>query len=278
MSKYFDERYLVNYDSYDDLNLYEVGCQKCPSQYSFGPIIRDNYVLHYIVDGCGILQLDGREHSVFAGQAFITPPNLVTFYQADRETPWEYIWIHFNGKKTRELLQEVGIAPETPVYAPISSTQELYNYMLDMLRHSEEEYRCIGDLYQMFQVMIHLSPNRTIPEKLDQTDAYIRAALNFIERKYTDPVRIQDVADFCGLDRSYLSKLFKHATNYSLQEYLIYFRIHKAKQLLQNSNLPIQHVAYAVGYPDPFAFSKVFKKETGVSPTYYRQKHLVIPK
>ena len=48
-AKTFDEVYLVNYSSYDDVNLYEVGCQKCDPSYGYGPIIRKLYILHYVV-------------------------------------------------------------------------------------------------------------------------------------------------------------------------------------------------------------------------------------
>ena len=58
------------------------------------------------------------------------------------------------------------------------------------------------------------------------------------------------------------------------QEYLIFYRVKKAKQLLKDPDLPIQHIAYSVGYNDPFAFSKVFKKETGISPSQYRTDYL----
>lgn len=56
-AKTFDEVYLVNYSSYDDVNLYEVGCQKCDPSYGYGPIIRKLYILHYVVSGEGICAL-----------------------------------------------------------------------------------------------------------------------------------------------------------------------------------------------------------------------------
>lgn len=62
--KHYDECYFVDYDSYEDLNLYEVGCQNCIPNYSFGPIIRNNYVLHYILNGCGKL-LSMKKNSRF---------------------------------------------------------------------------------------------------------------------------------------------------------------------------------------------------------------------
>lgn len=83
---------------------------------------------------------------------------------------------------------------------------------------------------------------------------------------------MQSIADFCGIDRSYLSKVFKYATGYTIQEYLIRFRIKKAKQLLKETAMPVQHVSYSVGYNDAFSFSKVFKKQTGMSPSVWRNE------
>lgn len=284
--KHYDECYFVDYDSYDDLNLYEVGCQKCLPSYSFGPIIRNNYVLHYIISGRGTLFLDEKEFSVSAHQAFITPPFLPAFYKADSDEPWSYIWIHFNGQKAMDLLHQAGITREHPVFiaqntvfSPDSSgTQdsvpELEKCLLDILYHHENEYHCIGNLYHMFQILINTSSRKPDPHETDCQLNYIRNVINYIRKKYADPIHIQDIADYCGLDRSYLSKLFKNATNYSPQEYLIYVRMNKAKKLLKNEDLSIQNIAYSVGYPDPFAFSKIFKKEVGISPSVYREQYL----
>lgn len=94
-----------------------------------------------------------------------------------------------------------------------------------------------------------------------KTDAltYIQNTICFIRQKYSDPIRIQDIADYCGLNRSYLTRLFKHATGYTPQEYLAQYRINQAKQLLEENSMSIQHIAYCVGYNDAFTFSKLLR-------------------
>lgn len=273
-TKHYDECYFVDYDSYDDLSLYEVGCQKCPPKYSFGPIMRDNYVLHYILEGSGTLYLGDTSYPVSGSQAFIVPPNTVCFYEADDKHPWNYIWIHFNGKKASELLFKAGISADAPVFTPSEPSSELRSCMEQLLLHNDQEYECIGNLYRLFQLLIRTSSHTPEPEETDKSLTYIREVIKFITKKYSEPIKVQQIADFCGLERSYLSKMFRRATNYTPQEYLIFFRMKKAKQLLRDPKLPIQHVAYAVGYNDPFAFSKIFKKEVGMSPTQYREQHL----
>ena len=272
--KHYDECYFVDYDSYEDLNLYEVGCQNCIPNYSFGPIIRYNYVLHYILNGCGKLYVDEKEFPVSSGQAFVTQPHIPVYYKADASDPWNYIWIHFNGQKTIDFLNQAGITRNTPVFIPENSSSALHDCITEILHNHEQEYACIGNLYRMFQIMADSSSNKPQPVSYDNQMTYIHNCINYIKKKYAEPIHIQDIAEYCGLDRSYLSKLFKSATNYTPQEYLIYVRINKAKKLLKNNELSIQNVAYSVGYPDPFAFSKIFKKQVGVSPSLYRHQHL----
>lgn len=269
--KTFDECYLPNYDSYSDLGLYEIGCQKCPPSYGYGPIIRDTYILHYILDGKGTLYANDKEYPVSDKQAFIAYPGELTYYEADAKEPWNYIWIRFHGVKVPDLVHDAGFSKDTPVFIPDSPCPQLDQCLLNILHHHDKEYACIGNVYLMFQLMSETTTNK--PAKTSDagnTLLYIKAVTDYITKKYSEPVRIKEIADYLGLDRSYLCKLFKRATNYTPMEYLISFRIRKARQLLKQTDLPIQHIAYSVGYSDPFAFSKLFKRETGMSPSDYR--------
>ncbi len=62
----------LNYSQYEDLRLYEVGIQRCAPSYSFGPIIRDRYILHYVFEGEGVLRIDDKEFKVKSNSFFAT--------------------------------------------------------------------------------------------------------------------------------------------------------------------------------------------------------------
>jgi AraC-like DNA-binding protein len=66
---------------------------------------------------------------------------------------------------------------------------------------------------------------------------------------------------------------FKKTFGLSLIDYLIKVRISHARELLGNVNLPISHIAESCGYEDGAYFSKLFKKQTGFSPTEYRRRN-----
>lgn len=271
--KPYDECYFVNYQSYEDLRLYEVGSYECPPSYHFGPILRDHYILHFIRKGKGFLRMGEKDFPVEPNQAFITPPRELIYYEADRENPWSYIWIIFNGKKAIELLHEMGFSKQTPIFSPTLPCPEISQCMEVLLQNHGREYLCIGMLYQLFYHMIQTSRYK-IEKKAKQNDVlpYIQKALDYITEKYSEPIKIHEIAEYCGLNRSYLTRIFRDATGETPQEYLIRHRINKAQMLLHTTHFPVQHIAYSVGYTDPFAFSKLFKQKTGMSPSTYREQ------
>lgn len=262
----------LNYSQYEDLRLYEVGLQRCEQGYEVGPIIRDKYILHYVFQGEGVLYMDQKNYPVKEGQLFLLPPNTLVRYQADQKNPWHYIWIHVHGFKAVELLQKAGLSRKSPVFVPTDSAEKLEKLLLGIYEHHDKEYTCMGNLYHFFQQLIDTSSNK--PEEKNEAEPalnYVQWVVEYINQKYSEPIGVRSISESCGIDRSYLSKIFKYATGYTLQEYLIQFRVKKAKQLLKETSLSVQHVSYSVGYNDAFSFSKVFKKQTGMSPTEWRK-------
>ena len=262
----------LNYSQYEDLRLYEVGIQRCAPSYSFGPIIRDRYILHYVFEGEGVLRIDDKEFKVKSNSFFLLPPDVLVQYQADEKKPWQYAWIHFHGFKSTEIVRSIGMTRKEPVYVPIEENSQLKDAVINLIMYKENE--CIGYMYILFDKMNRWT--RHVEKKAGtnlRTMNYMREAIQYINTKYCESIMVQQIADHCGVDRAYLSKIFKYATGKTLQEYLIQFRIKRAKQLLKDTDLSVKYVSFSVGYNDPFTFSKVFKKQEGVSPSVWRKNH-----
>ena len=109
MALHYEAIHWLNYSNYEDLRFYEIGHQKCEPNYDYGPIIRDKFILHYVVKGKGRLEMDGQVFPVESNQAFVIPADVLSYYQADAAEPWEYIWLQFHGPKAVEILQKAGI-------------------------------------------------------------------------------------------------------------------------------------------------------------------------
>ena len=89
---------------------------------------------------------------------------------------------------------------------------------------------------------------------------------------------MEDIALFCNLNQIYLGKIFKKSLNQTLQQFLIFYRMNKAAELLKYSTISIGDVAKQVGYPNQLNFSRAFKNVFGLSPQNWRKENQLITK
>lgn len=94
---------------------------------------------------------------------------------------------------------------------------------------------------------------------------------SYIEEHYMKEVRLADLAIVAHVTPAYLGARFKREMGISFTEYLISYRLEKAKRLLKESSAPVKEIASAVGYADHVQFEKTFKKRVGLTPGKYRK-------
>ncbi len=96
---------------------------------------------------------------------------------------------------------------------------------------------------------------------------------SFVEEHFSEEdLSLTKVAEHIGLSPNHLSKVFKDETGQSFTKYLTDYRINVAKKMLDSSKKRSSEIAELVGYPDPHYFSSVFKKQTGLTPSQYRER------
>jgi AraC family transcriptional regulator of arabinose operon len=103
-------------------------------------------------------------------------------------------------------------------------------------------------------------------------DERVRRAMDYLERRLAEKIRLDDVADAVGLSSSRLAHLFKDETAQTVQGYLEARRMQVAADLLQRTSFPVKQVAAAVGFESQFYFSQRFSRWTGLSPLAYRRR------
>lgn len=89
---------------------------------------------------------------------------------------------------------------------------------------------------------------------------------------YTDPeLSVQAIAVHAGISEVHLRRIFKSALNTTPTRYINYLRLEKAKNMLISSNYTIAEISLSVGFLDQYYFSRLFKKEIGISPSEYKR-------
>lgn len=258
------------------LNLDYCGTEICDPGHFYGPAVRHSYLIHVIREGKGIFRCGGKEFHLGEGQAFLIVPGIETFYQADMEDPWKYMWIGFHGYMSDQIVRRIGFTKETPCVS-LNDTDKLQEIMLEMLDASQLTFSNflirLGGMDRFFGNLIEQSEMKKVdrPRYEYPQEIYVKQAMLFMMHNYPERIKIDALADQIGITRNYLAKSFQKELGVSPQEFLINLRMEKAAALLSNSAIPINEVAAKVGYPDPLAFSKKFKESYGMSPKSYRE-------
>ena len=104
----------------------------------------------------------------------------------------------------------------------------------------------------------------------DQHHAVITKAIGYLSAHYSEAVTLSSLAKTVGVHPSYLSALFPQVTGLTFREYLNRIRIERALYLLTNTDYPIMDIAISCGFNDQSYFTKVFKKQTGLTPRQFR--------
>jgi len=259
-----------------DLIPYMIGHEQCRSGHSWGPGIRDYYLVHYVKQGVGIFRADGKEYALQAGQMFFIFPESISYYAADEQEPWEYFWVGFGGSRAAQFLSQVGITQQNPVFTCREQQQMaqcLQSMLLNYDNHPSHRLRFTGLMYTLISYLMDDSMGSINPS--GSADQYYNRATEYIAQNYSHAMTVSELAGFIGIDRKYLYQIFKKTCSLSPEEYIIRFRMDRACELMGNEALPISTIAHSVGYGDPLLFSKMFKKNLGKSPSDYRKAKAV---
>ena len=235
-----------------DMNPIIAGQQVCPPGHGTHPHIRQYMLLHFVYSGSGTLQIQGREHSVQAGQVFLITPGVLCSYCADTTDPWHYGWIGFTGRLA-------GRFSELPAVFQLSS--ELMALVRQSLSDPDvTEYRLAGVLLRLYETLISNSGD---------ANRYVQQIENYIRLSYMQPIRVEQLAKQLNLDRRYLTRLFKQSTGLSIQDYLLKIRLQEADKYLRQGR-SVKEAAGLSGYGDVSNFSKLFKRHYGITPAQRR--------
>lgn len=268
-------------ENFVDLGLYQFGWEQCDPSHSFGPAARNHYLFHYCLSGTGTLIAENSKkesvtYQIKSGQGFMLFPHQICTYIADRDIPWEYAWIEFDGLRAKETIEAAGLSVNGPVYRArhkdISETMK--SEMLYIVNHKEESsFHLIGHLYLFIDSLLRSSTSAPISKGNRLRDFYIKEAFSFIEQNFQNDISVEDIASFCGLNRSYFGKIFHECTGKSPQEFLISYRMTKAAELLKLTRFSIGDIGNAVGYPNQLHFSRAFKNVYGIPPRQWRNEN-----
>ncbi len=256
-----------------DVYMVNCGYEDCHPNFLCPPHRRKYYLLHYVTRGSGYYEVNGRSYVVKEGDLFlIYPGELVSYASPDAAHPWSFCWIGFSGAMTEKYFTETGIQPKTYVISLnergfLSNIQNCIDYT-DANSDSISQYRLNMTLLNALDILqSHCSRKWKNP----QPSALADRAVRYVEFNYMNGIKPRDIAAHLSVDRTYLYRVFRNYLHTSPEQYLIRYRIGKAVELMEERRYSVTQISHFVGIQDVYHFSKMFKKNMGMSPRDYQK-------
>ena len=234
-----------------DISLIHTGKEHCPPGHICS-MPRDEFIIHFVLDGTGFYSAGGQTWSLTPGQMFVIYPNEPVTYGADETNPWTYAWIGFRGIRAHSMVKECGFS-KNQLVLPAPDQKIILKHIDYMLNH--KQLSKANDLRRQAYLILLLAELAGFHEK--------QSAQNKKNAKY-----VYSTSVYVELAIEYSS--FQKELGMSAQTFLIDYKMHKAASLLVSTSLSVKEIANNVGYEDQLVFSKAFKKKFGMSPKNYK--------
>ena len=143
------------------------------------------------------------------------------------------------------------------------------NYLSDVMAMNDPEELRAWFLSRLAQVCSSIHNSREL-----QSESAVSRAKAYMQENFGNDISLDDVSREVNISPYYFSKLFKDEEGENFIEYLTGLRISKARELLLDPERSVKEISLEVGYMDPNYFSRIFKKQTGMTPREYREEQL----
>ena len=233
-----------------------------------------HYLFHLITSGSGTVFFpENREVKISAGDWFFCFPDQSISYQQDSSDLWEYYWIGFHGKQAETILAQAGIPGKTGIIKSkdFQADKGFCQAMYDELRASSLA-TCLKANTILLQLLTRFLETASDSDAQSQSphptirQTHIDQACSFMINHFETGIRVEDVINHIGFERTYFTKIFSQQTGTTICNYLAKLRVKRAEELLARNSYTVTSISHAVGYEEPRTFSRFFKQQTGLSP------------
>ena len=223
--------------------------------------------LYYVISGKGYLRLRGKEdasvHELRPGYLYLIPNGLsYEYYCEDR---LDKVYFHIN-----VLLQNgLELFSDCENYYELAVEEELAGRMKQWLLsgRAEDCFHMNGEIYHAVGAFMEAAGVAAKAER--QYSAMVREVFA-ISPNLKVAVTVREIAAILNVSESTLAKQFKKETGMSIGSYREQLLMNRARQLLAMGRLSVGEIAEALGFGDPFYFSKYFKQRQGCTPSKYK--------
>lgn len=250
----------------------------------------DGYELYLCLSGRGRMLAGGRVHEVAAGSLAIIRPAALHMPRSAPKEPFHRYIVSIDKGYLEKLGETEGALGGDAVTRWLPRDDDSVCWQLNarqllavqdifaqLERELDERKECFSLAAHSLVLQLFVALGRFREEQPaaaagnGERKRLVEEMMGWVAEQYREILRIEALCRRFHLSRSYLHRIFKQETGLSITEYLIAYRINKAKECLESSSMSLAEVALASGFQDLSHFCRMFKRLTGVTPGHYRK-------
>lgn len=266
----------MNFSAYQDTNNGIAGVSVVSSGHIFAqkgrkierPSGRPDYLLFYIAKG--------KEH-FFLEKETVAPEGSFIFFRPFEkqehvymeDITGEFYYVHFNAPDDFDLF---GFESSTVYHIkPGTKVRDLFEEIISELQTKQPAYEmiCVSKLFHVISLLVRKTEKElTLQGRYFDRISFVIQKMN---KDYQSSDTLEDYAKMCNMSKFHFLRIFKEITGTSPLKYRNNIRLDHAKELLSDSNIPVNEIGRDVGYTSATYFCDAFKSKIGMSPSQYRK-------
>ncbi len=231
-----------------------------------------HYSMVYVIKGSAtyIDKRTKKQYNVTPGCIIQHMPNTPHYSIINKNTYWREFYIT-GSRYVFEALAKSGVISREPVFY-LGESEDIHE---KFIQYDEKHKNFdINNIYKMIPDFVDVVLFAHNYKKNSQNNVWEQNINKILKQHINVNISVREIANMHNMDYEKMRKQFKKDFGCSINEYRIKLRIDEAIKLMLEHNMPVNEVAYKLGYCDAYAFSKQFKKLMGVSPKQYVLNHL----
>ncbi len=229
----------------------------------------DFYELEFFIEGNGVCEINGKEHSFKKGDiSFVTPLD-IHGYKGDDNV--KTLTVHFRLADLNRIFSGISNIKA----GLIKSTEEIRNAFNILIAQNSMEV--FSDLLceKVLETILILLLQKVKSPKRNVLPKEIYSAVEYINLNFKKNINLKVVSEYAGYSQEHFSRQFKKYTGVGFSDYLTELRLTYAGHLLNNQEMTITQMCYECGFGCMQSFRRAFKKKYGISPKMFKNQKML---
>ena len=248
--------------------------------------LHDEFEIIYVRSGFLAVSISGESYIGKTGDAFVVSPGNLHLMGSQTGTVDYYTFLFplkYISFRTDDMLDEKLLEPLNSGHLMIcprvkDTAKELCEQLIEIYEAKKDESESkittqVRTKIILLQFILEMWKKGFVLENdTSGRNTVEKEMVSYIQQNFTGKISLREFGEQFHLSEKYISRYFKEHFHITLSQYITHLRLQHAKQLLQDTDIPVTEIAMQSGYQNVSYFIRSFKKTYGVSPLKYRKK------